>query len=126
MLERCDFVATLPAADIERAKAWYRDKLGLEPLEEHEGAVMYRAGPSTFQLYPTQLAGTAQNTLGAWYADDIEAVVTELQSRGVEFEEYDFPGLKTEDGIADLGFERSAWFKDSEGNTLAIAQLANQ
>jgi catechol 2,3-dioxygenase-like lactoylglutathione lyase family enzyme len=126
MLEGFDFVATLPAADIERAKAWYRDKLGLEPLEEHEGAVMYRAGPSTFQLYPTQLAGTAQNTLGAWYADDIEAVVTELQSRGVEFEEYDFPGLKTEDGIADLGFERSAWFKDSEGNTLAIAQLANQ
>jgi catechol 2,3-dioxygenase-like lactoylglutathione lyase family enzyme len=126
MLERFDFVATLPAADIERAKAWYRDKLGLEPLEEHEGAVMYRAGPSTFQLYPTQHAGTARNTLGAWYADDIKAVVGELRSRGVEFEEYDFPGLKTEGGIADLGFERSAWFKDSEGNTLAIAQLAKR
>ena len=65
MLERFDFVATLPAADIERAKAWYRDKLRLEPLEEHEGAVMYRAGSSTFQLYPTQHAGTARNTLGA-------------------------------------------------------------
>jgi catechol 2,3-dioxygenase-like lactoylglutathione lyase family enzyme len=126
MLEGFDFVATLPAVDIDRAKAWYRDKLGLEPLEEHEGAVVYRAGPSTFQLYPTQNAGTAQNTLGAWYADDVEAVVAELRSRGVEFEEYDFPGLKTEDGIADLGFERSAWFKDSEGNTLAIAQLANR
>jgi catechol 2,3-dioxygenase-like lactoylglutathione lyase family enzyme len=126
MLERFDFVATLPAADIDRAKAWYRDKLGLEPVEEHEGALMYRAGPSTFQLYPTQHAGTAQNTLGAWYADDIEAVVGELRSRGVEFEEYNFPGLKTDGGIADLGFERSAWFKDSEGNTLAIAQLAKR
>jgi catechol 2,3-dioxygenase-like lactoylglutathione lyase family enzyme len=126
MLERFDFVATLPAADIDRAKAWYRDKLELEPVEEHEGAVVYRAGPSTFQLYPTQLAGTAQNTLGVWYADDIDAVVADLRSRGVEFEEYDFPGLKTEDGIADLGFERSAWFKDSEGNTLGVAQLANQ
>jgi catechol 2,3-dioxygenase-like lactoylglutathione lyase family enzyme len=126
MLERFDFVATLPAADIDRAKAWYRDKLELEPVEEHEGAVVYRAGPSTFQLYPTQLAGTAQNTLGVWYADDIDAVVADLRSRGVEFEEYDFPGLKTEDGIADLGFERSAWFKDSEGNTLGVAQLANR
>jgi catechol 2,3-dioxygenase-like lactoylglutathione lyase family enzyme len=126
MLERFDFVATLPTADLERAKAWYRDKLGLEPAEEHEGALVYRAGPSTFQLYPTQHAGTAQNTLGVWYADDIDAVVADLRSRGVEFEEYDFPGLKTEDGIADLGFERSAWFKDSEGNTLAIAQLANR
>ena len=87
MLERFDFVATLPAADIDRAKAWYRDELGLEPVEEHEGAVVYRAGPSTFQLYPTQLAGTAQNTLGVWYADDIDAVVADLRSRGVEFEE---------------------------------------
>jgi catechol 2,3-dioxygenase-like lactoylglutathione lyase family enzyme len=126
MLERFDFVATLPAADLERAKAWYRDKLGLEPAEKHEGALVYRAGPSAFQLYPTQHAGTARNTLGVWYADDIDAVVADLRSRGVEFEEYDFPGLKTEDGIADLGFERSAWFKDSEGNTLAIAQLANR
>jgi catechol 2,3-dioxygenase-like lactoylglutathione lyase family enzyme len=79
MLDGFDFVATLPAADIDRAKAWYREKLGLEPLEEHEGAVMYRAGPSTFQLYPTQQAGTAHNTLGAWYAHDIDAVVTQLR-----------------------------------------------
>jgi catechol 2,3-dioxygenase-like lactoylglutathione lyase family enzyme len=123
MLERFDFVATLPAADLERAKAWYRDMLGLEPVEEYEGAVVYRAGPSTFQIYPSGDAGTARNTQGTWYVDDIDAVVTELRSRSVAFEEYDFPGLKTEDGIADLGFERSAWFKDSEGNTLAVSQL---
>lgn len=124
MLDGFDFVATLPAADLERARAWYRDKLGMEPVEEYEGALVYRAGPSAFQLYPTQQAGTAQNTLGAWYVENIDAVVQELRSRGVEFEEYDVPGLKTVGGIADLGFERSAWFKDSEGNTLAIAQMA--
>lgn len=124
MLERSEFVATLPAQDIERAKTWYREKLGLEPVEEHEGALIYRAGPGTFQLYPTQVAGIAQHTLGCWYVDDLEATVAELRGRGVEFEEYDFPGLKTEDGIAELGFERSAWFKDCEGNTVAIAQLA--
>jgi catechol 2,3-dioxygenase-like lactoylglutathione lyase family enzyme len=124
MLERSEFVATLPAQDIERAKTWYREKLGLEPVEEHEGALIYRAGSGTFQLYPTQVAGIAQHTLGCWYVDDLEATVAELRGRGVEFEEYDFPGLKTEDGIAELGFERSAWFKDCEGNTVAVAQLA--
>jgi catechol 2,3-dioxygenase-like lactoylglutathione lyase family enzyme len=123
MLERSEFVVTLPAQDIERAKAWYREKLGLEPVEEHEGAVIYRAGPGTFQIYPTQLAGTAQHTLGCWYVNDLEATVGELRDRGVQFEEYDFPGLRTENGIAELGFERSAWFKDSEGNIVAIAQL---
>jgi catechol 2,3-dioxygenase-like lactoylglutathione lyase family enzyme len=124
MLERSEFVATLPAQDIERAKTWYREKLGLEPVEEHEGALIYRAGAGTFQLYPTQVAGIAQHTLGCWYVDDLEATVAELRGRGVEFEEYDFPGLKTENGIAELGFERSAWFKDCEGNTVAVAQLA--
>jgi catechol 2,3-dioxygenase-like lactoylglutathione lyase family enzyme len=124
MLEGSEFVATLPAEDIERAKTWYREKLGLEPVEEYEGAVIYRAGSGTLQIYPTQLAGIAQHTLGCWYVDDLEATVRHLRDRGVEFEEYDFPGLRTVNGIAELGFERSAWFKDSEGNTVAIAQLA--
>jgi catechol 2,3-dioxygenase-like lactoylglutathione lyase family enzyme len=123
MLEGSEFVAALPAEDIERAKTWYREKLGLEPVEEYEGAVIYRAGAGTLQIYPTQLAGIAQHTLGCWYVDDLEATVEQLRDRGVEFEDYDFPGLKTVNGIAELGFERSAWFKDSEGNTVAIAQL---
>jgi catechol 2,3-dioxygenase-like lactoylglutathione lyase family enzyme len=126
MLEGSEFVATLPARDIDRAKAWYREKLGLEPVEEHEGALIYRAGSGTFQLYPTQFAGIAQHTLGGWYVDDIERTVAELRGRGVQFEDYDFPGLKTENGIAQLGFERSAWFKDSEGNIVAIAELAGR
>jgi hypothetical protein len=77
-----------------------------------------------FQLYPTGSAGTAQHTLGGWVVDDLEATVADLRERGVEFEEYDLPSLKTVDGIAQLGdVERAAWFRDSEGNILAVSQF---
>jgi catechol 2,3-dioxygenase-like lactoylglutathione lyase family enzyme len=122
MLADADFWATLPAGDIDRAKRWYAEKLGLTPLKETEAWITYRCGSSILQLYPTSSGGHAQHTLGGWVVDDLEAAVAELRARGVEFEEYDFPGLKTVDGIAELsGVERAAWFKDSEGNILAIS-----
>jgi catechol 2,3-dioxygenase-like lactoylglutathione lyase family enzyme len=123
MLDRFDVVATLPAQDIERAKRFYHEKLGLTPEQEEPGALQYRSGSSRFILYPTSSAGAAQHTLCAWLVDDIAMAVRDLRQRGVVFEEYDFPGLKTVDGIADLGYELSAWFKDSEGNILALGQL---
>jgi catechol 2,3-dioxygenase-like lactoylglutathione lyase family enzyme len=124
MLDQYDVSATLPASDIQRAKDWYREKLGFTPEEElPDGSAYYRSGSSRFYLYPTQFAGTAQNTAVGWEVDDIEKVVEELRGRGVVLEEYDFPGLKTVDGIAELeGIERAAWFKDSEGNILSIGQ----
>ena len=112
MLDRFDIVPMLPATDLDRAKRFYEEKLGLTPESEDPGAAHYRSGSTSFDLYPTQFA-----------VDDIRAVVAELRDRGVVFEEYDQPGLKTEDGIADLGFELAAWFKDTEGNTLSIGQL---
>ena len=66
---------------------------------------------------------SGQHTQMAWFVSDIAATVAELKRRGVRFEEYDFPGLKTIDGVADLGYEKSAWFRDSEGNLLALGQL---
>ncbi|MDP9343264.1 MAG: VOC family protein [Actinomycetota bacterium] len=124
MLDQYDCTATLPASDIERAKAWYRDKLGFTPAEEFpDGSANYKSGSSKFFLYPTQYAGTAQNTALGWDVDDLEKVVEDLRGRGVVFEEYDFPGLKTVNGIAELeGVERAAWFKDSEGNILSVGQ----
>jgi catechol 2,3-dioxygenase-like lactoylglutathione lyase family enzyme len=113
----------LPVNDLDRAKRFYEEKLGLTPEREDPGAAHYRSGSTLFDLYPTQFAGSAQHTLAAWIVDDIRVVVTELRGRGVVFEEYDLPGLKTKEGIADLGFELAAWFKDSEGNTLSIGQL---
>ena len=116
--------AALPVEDLARAKAYYRDKLGLEPTREVEGALFYEgSGNSGFLLFPTSGRPSGQHTQMAWFVTDIVATVAELKRRGVRFEEYDFPGLKTIDGVADLGYEKSAWFRDSEGNLLALGQL---
>jgi catechol 2,3-dioxygenase-like lactoylglutathione lyase family enzyme len=123
MLDRFDIMPMLPVQDLERAKRFYEEKLGLKPESEDPGAAHYRSGSTSFDLYPSQFAGTAQHTLAAWMVDDIRASVEELRSRGIVFEDYDIPGLKTEDSVADLGFELAAWFKDSEGNVLSLGQL---
>jgi catechol 2,3-dioxygenase-like lactoylglutathione lyase family enzyme len=115
--------STLPAADIDRARAWYQDKLGLSPSEERSDGLIYRVGEGTgFLLYPTSFAGTAQNTAASWRVSDINAEMADMRSKGVTFEEYDFPGLKTVDGVAEFEGGKGAWFKDSEGNILALTQ----
>lgn len=118
--------ATIPAADMNRAKSWYRDKLGLSPASEGDLGCFYSlGGGSSFLLYPTANAGMAPNTLMSFTTNDIDAEVGDLRSRGVAFEDYDFPGLKTVDGIATMGKFHAAWFKDSEGNILAIGDEPN-
>jgi catechol-2,3-dioxygenase len=124
MLSDAEFQPTIPASDLNRARTFYEQVLGLQPESEAVAGITYRCGKSTtFFLYPTQHAGTGQHTLGGWLVNDVEKAVAELRERGVTFEEYDFPGLKTVEGMADLGSERAAWFKDTEGNTLTISQL---
>jgi catechol 2,3-dioxygenase-like lactoylglutathione lyase family enzyme len=117
--------AALPVEDLRRARTFYEEKLGLTPTREVEGALFYGGkGNTGFFLFPTGGRPSGQHTQMAWFVTDIIACVAELKRRGVQFEEYDFPGLKTIDGIADLGYEKSAWFRDSEGNLLALGQLA--
>ena len=117
---------TIPAADIGRAKAWYKDKLGLVPAEENPFGVIYRLADGTgFQLYPSQFAGTAQNTAMGFNSSDVVSDMKMLRERGVTFEEYDMPELKTENGMATMGPYHGAWFKDSEGNILAIGDEPN-
>ena len=124
MLTGFDMWPTLPASDIERAKRFYADTLGLSPLVETPAWVTYRTGATVFQIYPTGSAGTARHTLAGWVVDDIVEMVKTLRGRGVVFEEYDVPGLRTVDGIANLDdVELAAWFRDSEGNILAISQF---
>jgi predicted enzyme related to lactoylglutathione lyase len=116
---------TLPVEDLARAKAFYAEKLGLRPSREFAGALLYEGnGDSGFLLFPTGGRPSGQHTQMAWFVKDIVASVARLKSRGVHFEDYDFPGLKTNHGIADLGYEKAAWFRDSEGNLLALGQLA--
>jgi catechol 2,3-dioxygenase-like lactoylglutathione lyase family enzyme len=114
--------ATLPVTDVDAAKAFYTDTLGLELADENPGGMFFKAGSSTVFVYPSQFAGTNQATAASFEVDDIEAVVQELRGKGVTFEEYDFPGLKTENGIANLEGEKGAWFKDPAGNILALGQ----
>ena len=124
-------VATrLPAQDLNRAKAFYADKLGLEPSEERPGGLLYRCAGGEFALFQSAGASPGSFTQMGWTVDDIEATVAELRRRGVIFEEYDLPGLTTVNGIAEIAGnypskgsgERGAWFRDSEGNMLGIGQ----
>jgi predicted enzyme related to lactoylglutathione lyase len=121
MLANHRVYATIPATDMTRAKRWYEEKLGLKPSSEGEVGAQYMLAEGTgFFLYPTQFAGKAPNTLMGFVSKDIDAEVAALKAKGVTFEEYDMPGLKTVNSIATMGALRGAWFKDSEGNILSI------
>jgi catechol 2,3-dioxygenase-like lactoylglutathione lyase family enzyme len=130
MLRNGTVATRLPAQDLERARAFYAEKLGLEPAEEREGGLRYVCGGCEFALFESVGRASGDHTQMGWEVDDIDATVGELRARGVVFEEYDFPGLETVDGIADIrgnypskgSGERAAWFRDSEGNMLGIGQ----
>jgi catechol 2,3-dioxygenase-like lactoylglutathione lyase family enzyme len=124
MLKDARIHTTLPAADLARARAWYAEKLGLTPVDEQPAGLFYEcAGGTRFLLFPSSGRPSGSHTQIGFSVADIVAEVRDLRARGVVFEEYDFPGLKTVDGIADTGPVRSAWFKDSEGNLAGIVQL---
>ncbi|MEZ0068626.1 catechol 2,3-dioxygenase-like lactoylglutathione lyase family enzyme [Streptacidiphilus sp. MAP12-20] len=122
MLAQTALRAVIPATDLERAKRFYRDTLGLKLVEELEGALYFQSGDAMFTVYPTPSGGKAGHTVAGWQVADLDAEMTDLRGRGVTFEEYDLPGLKTVDGVADTGGMRGAWFKDSEGNILGVVQ----
>jgi catechol 2,3-dioxygenase-like lactoylglutathione lyase family enzyme len=130
MLDDSDVSARLPAQDLARARAFYADKLGLEPVAERPGGLLYRCGAGSFSLYQSGGRPSGEHTQLAWTVADIDAVVAWLRDRGVVFEEVDLPGLRTVEGVADvtgqypaLGTgERAAWFRDSEGNLLGLGQ----
>lgn len=132
MLQNAKIATRLPAQDLERARAFYAEKLGLEPIEERPGGLRYRCANGEFALFESAGASPGTFTQMGWEVDDIEATVAELRQRGVEFEEVDLPGLRTVDGIAEVAGnypskggkgERAAWFRDSEGNVLGLGQL---
>ncbi|MCY1219948.1 hypothetical protein D9M72_319430 [compost metagenome] len=131
MLQNSDVAARIPAQDLARARSFYSSKLGLEPVEERPGGLRYKCGNSYFVLFESAGSASGSHTQMAWEVDDIQATVRELRHLGVVFEKYDLPGLKTINGIAEVqgnypskgGIgEKGAWFRDSEGNLLAIGQ----
>jgi catechol 2,3-dioxygenase-like lactoylglutathione lyase family enzyme len=114
--------ASMPAQDFERAKSFYADKLGLKPTEESAGEARYEFGGTGFIVFPSSGKASGDHTQMALEVDNLMAAVTELRTNGVVFEEYDMPGFKSVDGIVELEGEKGAWFKDSEGNLIALAQ----
>ena len=123
MLQTSPIFAYIPAKDLARARQFYEQKVGLKPTQEINGGVAYEfAGGTAAFLYPTVNAGTSKASQAFWNVADIEAEVAELKKRGVKFEEYDVPGMKTVNSIATGGGAKAAWFKDSEGNIMAVIQ----
>jgi predicted enzyme related to lactoylglutathione lyase len=123
MLQACPMFAYIPAQDVARARRFYEEKVGLKPKAEIAGGVTYEFAQNTACfLYPTPNAGTSRASQAFWQVTDIAREVAELRQRGVVFEEYDAPQMKTVNGIATGGGAKAAWFKDSEGNTMALIE----
>lgn len=131
MLKDARVATRIPVRELNLAKQFYADKLGLEPSEERPGGLLYRCGNGEFSLYGS--AGTSPGTFTqmAFEVDDLRATVAALKERGVEFEEVDIPGLETVDGIAEVEGnypskggvgELAAWFRDLDGNMIGIGQ----
>ena len=123
MLKNARIVPYIPVADVSRARKFYEQKVGLKPKEEYAGGVVYECGNgSRFFMYSSPGAGTSRASAAFWQVDDVAAEVAELKGRGVIFEEYDMPGIKMQNSIASGVGSKPAWFKDSEGNVLAVSQ----
>jgi predicted enzyme related to lactoylglutathione lyase len=120
--------ASLPAHDIDRAKRWYEEKLELTPmLDLGDGGLLYNTGGSQWLIYQTPAAGTGKQTVGGFVVSDIDETMRDLRAKGVTFEDYAMgdEGPTTENGVArDPNGGAAAWFTDSEGNILALTQLA--
>ena len=125
MLQDYPVYAYIPAQDLDRARRFYEEKVGLRARQEIAGGVVYefRGGTACF-LYPTPNAGTSKASQLFWQVDDVEAEVATLKTRGVVFEDYDMPGERSPNGVVTMSGAKGAWFKDSEGNILAIIQSA--
>ena len=127
MIENAKAEPCVPVSDLGRAAAFYGEKLGLKEVQRYEEPaanpmIRYGIGDGTVLVYKSVGAGQSRHTLLGFVVDDIETAVDELRGRGVAFEEYDMGDIKTENGIATIGDDRAAWFKDPDGNILGVGQ----
>ena len=125
MLNDSKVTANIPAGDLERARRFYEEKLGLTPADENPGGLIYMTtGGTMFFLYQTEFAGQAGHTIAQFHVADVAAEVADLKAKGVTFETYDMPGTTWDGDIATLGdMGHAAWFTDSESNVLCIDDM---
>lgn len=122
MLQSAPMYCYIPAKDVARARKFYEEKLGFRAKQEVAGGVVYEFGKGTACfLYPTPNAGTSKASQAFWQVKNVEQEVAELKARGIQFEKYDMPEMD-ENGISTAGGAKAAWFKDTEGNIMAIIQ----
>jgi catechol 2,3-dioxygenase-like lactoylglutathione lyase family enzyme len=127
-LSDCSVAALLAVSDLDRARRFYEHQLGLAPGEEEQDGVAYPCANGTriFVYLSPENAGKSAATLAGWFVDDLDLTMDELGSRGVVFEQYDQPGIKTDERcVFDAGRFRAAWMKDPDGNTMALTQLSD-
>jgi predicted enzyme related to lactoylglutathione lyase len=123
MLTSATVTANIPASDLNRARGFYADKLGLTPSFEMDGVMLiYKTGGgSTFSVYQTEYAGQSGHTIAQWHVDDVDDEVRNMKAKGITFEKYDLPGVEWNGDVASIeGMGKAAWFKDSEGNILCL------
>lgn len=125
MLGEHPIYVVLLSRDLGETRGFYHDKLGLPIINESDAAISFRSGNTSLDVTKSTTGTADTQTQATWMVDDLPAEIAELRDRGVEIEEYDLPGLKTEDGIADIGFASAAWIVDPHGNALGILQLKN-
>jgi catechol 2,3-dioxygenase-like lactoylglutathione lyase family enzyme len=124
MLGGKDAAATLAVSDLQRARDFYENTLGLASVQEPPGGILYKSGNSVVLVYPSEYAGTNQATAASWaVGDDFDAIVQDLKSKGVTFEHYDLPDTTREGDVHVMGEFKAVWFKDPDGN---ILNLINQ
>jgi catechol 2,3-dioxygenase-like lactoylglutathione lyase family enzyme len=125
MLQGKDAAATLAVSDVERAREFYEDKLGLMPILEEAGGILYKSGSSMILVYPSEFAGTNQATAATWaVGDDFDTIVAGLADNGTTFEHYDdLPETTREGDIHTMGELKAVWFKDPDGNILNLINM---
>jgi catechol-2,3-dioxygenase len=127
MLAEHSIDVMLTAPDLGAVRRFYGEGVGLEVLVVSDDFVTFRCGgDSRLVVTRTSAPSTEQTTKASWRVDDVAAEVAELRARGVEVVDYDEPGLRTVDGVADVGFALSAWFVDPGGNTIGLLQFKDR
>jgi catechol 2,3-dioxygenase-like lactoylglutathione lyase family enzyme len=121
MLGDYDAMATIAVKNLKAARKFYEDKLGFKVVHtEGEEAVTYKSGRSQLLVYRSQYAGTDKATAATWMVDDVEGLVKDLKARGIAFEHYDMPGMAVKGDVHVAGKRKNAWFKDPDGNIIAL------
>lgn len=122
MLADNDVYAMIPVNDVEKAKDFYKNILGLKELEAGPGGLFYKSGNTKIMVYESKYAGTNKGTAANWDVANVDQIAKDLKSKGVVFEQYDYPGTSREGDVHVMGNIRAVWFKDPSGNILGVTQ----